>query len=50
MQSLYELSPGGLSQAISEKHGKILQSKDNIDMKEFVLNASRHFIDCINLK
>ncbi|CAF0728373.1 unnamed protein product [Brachionus calyciflorus] len=49
MQSLFEISPSGLSAALNEKQSKIGLCKDFVDSEDFIRNASINFIDSINL-
>ena len=47
MQTLYDLSPAGLTQVLNEKHGKILQNKETISHIDFLKITSKHFIDSV---
>ena len=50
MQTLYDLSPAGLSQVLNEKHSKILQTKETINQADFLKTISKNFIDSVSQK
>ena len=49
MQTLYELSPSGLSSLLNERQSKISQTKETISLNEFLKLASKNFIDCVSI-
>ena len=49
MQTLYELSPAGFTQAFSEKHAKPFQSKEAINQADFLRMISKNFIDSVGI-
>ncbi|RNA38786.1 Tubulin polyglutamylase complex subunit 1 [Brachionus plicatilis] len=50
MQSLYEISPPGLSVVLNEKQSKIVLCRNLVDSEDFIRNTSMIFIDSINLQ
>ena len=50
MQTLYDLSPSGLTQVLNEKHGKILQNKETISQMDFLKITSKNFIDSVRFR
>ena len=50
MQSLYDLSPAGLSHAFGEKHSKILLSRETTSLTDFLKMVSKNFIESVTKK
>ena len=50
IQSLYEISPAGISEAFHDKYGKKSKISDTITLDDFLIMAAKPFIDSVCLK